>query len=176
MNSPETPTTNGDIALLYIAALVPALIAALAVAQLAIWLIWLAPHSIGTAFSWSLSVAPSFIIYRLVGRRILSHVAPDRRGGVVGHLLRSASMYVCFFVSAGLLLAAATSGHIPDLGLSWQVFVWPSGVGFGGIVADATVAFRDRRSKLSNKPFERAGTNASRPADSASAGRSTPLR
>jgi hypothetical protein len=128
------------------AALVPAFVAALAAAQLAIWLTWLAPHWLVKVFGLSLLPVPSFLIYRLVGRRMLSYIGPDRRGGLVGHLLRSSSMYVCFFGSAGLLLAAATSGHSPDLGLSWHVFVWPSAVGVGGIVADATVAFRDRRS------------------------------
>ena len=132
-------TTNWDVALLYIAALVPALIAAFALAPVATWLVWPSPVWLVAVFAISLSAGGSYIIYWLVNRRMLRHIARESRGGVAGHIVRSASMYVCLIASVLLVPAKWTD---PDFGLFWQIFLWSGTAGLGGVVADAAACLR----------------------------------
>ena len=132
-------TTNMDVAFLYIAALVPALIAAFALALVGTWLVWPSPHWLVKVVAIGLSAGGSFIIYWLVARRMLRHIARASRGGVAGHIVRSASMYICLITSVLLVSAKWTD---PDFGLVWQTVLWSGTAGLGGVVADAAACLR----------------------------------
>ena len=129
-------TTNLDVAFLYLAASVPALIAAVVVESL---VLWVAPQMLH-GFMWALNFLPAMAaglaVYWPVSYWMLRHLSGADLQSFGGHVIRSASMYL-FLVLTGASVARGRSS--PDFWLSGQVYLWTGAASLGGIIADAMV-------------------------------------
>ena len=132
-------TTNSDVAFLYVAASVPALIVTFGLESVVLWTAAPLPDWL----HWPLNVVPAtaggLAVYWVVAHWTLRHLTGAGRGGVGGHAVRSSSMYLGVLAGAA---AIATTWDSPDFGLFGQLFVWSSATWLGGIVADAAESWR----------------------------------